>query len=120
MNGFRHDTKIPLKPKLQKRFYEALVLLNVLSIAQGDHIDEEPLEQIADPSELVDLRELMRAFLKQLAYICDAEKGGDTVTAIAAEQTPQGVILWIASNKCSEVHETRVKLLLNNILQRLR
>lgn len=111
---------VPVKPKLQKRFYEALVLLNILGRAQGDHIDEEPLEQTAEPSELVDLREIRRTFLKQLAYICDSEKGGDTTTALVAEQTPQGVVLWIASNRCSEVYEERVKLYLDRILRRLR
>src|SRR6202035_625732 len=70
-NGCKPGDVIPIKPKLQKRFYEALVLLNVLSKSRGEHIDEEPLEQVGDPSELVDEHELRRAFWKQLAYICD-------------------------------------------------
>ena len=37
------------------------------------------------------LRELRRAFLDQLAYVCDHVKDGDTVTAIALEALPSGV-----------------------------
>jgi hypothetical protein len=110
---------IPVNPKLQKRFYEAVVLLNVLSKSQGDHIDENPLGPAAEPSDLVNSGEIRRNFLKQLAYICDSEKGGDTTTAISAEQTPQGVVLWIASNKRSISHERKVKEFLDGILQRL-
>jgi len=94
-----------LNPKLQKRFYKAVILLNVLSKSQGDHIDEDPLNLAAEPSDLVNSCEIRRNFLKQLAYICDSEKGGDTTAAIAAEQTPQGLVLWIASNKCSAAEQ---------------
>jgi hypothetical protein len=68
-----------------KRFYEAAVLLIVLSKSQRDHIDEDPLGLAAEPSDLVNSYEIRRNFLKQLAYICDSEKGGDTTTAIAEE-----------------------------------
>ena len=44
------------------------------------------------------LRELRRTFLDQLAYVCDHVKGGDTVTAIALEALPSGVTFWITSN----------------------
>lgn len=114
------EDTIPVNPKLQKRFYEAVILLNVLSRSQGDHIDEDPLGPAAEPSDLVNSREIRRNFLKQLSYICDSEKGGDTTTAIGAEQTPQGVILWIASNKCSLIHDKKVKKYLDDILLRLR
>ncbi|KIN09150.1 hypothetical protein OIDMADRAFT_109644, partial [Oidiodendron maius Zn] len=53
--------------------------------------------EIRDPSDM-QLRELRRAFLDQLAYVCDNIKGGDTVTAIALEAQPSGAIFWVASN----------------------
>ena len=68
-----------------KRFYEAVVLLIVLSKSQGDHIDEDPLALAVEPSDLVNYCEIRRNSLKQVAYICDSEKGGDTTTAIAEE-----------------------------------
>ncbi|TVY82417.1 hypothetical protein LSUE1_G005846 [Lachnellula suecica] len=43
---------------------------------------------------------LRRPFLRHLAYLCDYEKGGDTTTAIALQQTPQNIVYWFASNKC--------------------
>jgi hypothetical protein len=111
---------IPVNPKLQNRFYEAIVLLNLLSKSQGDHIDEDPTGVTAEPSDLVGSCGIRRNFLKQLAYICDSEKGGDTTTAIGAEQTPEGLVLWIASNRCSSLHAQRVKNYLDDILLRLR
>jgi hypothetical protein len=114
------EVNIPVRPKLQKRFYEAVVLLNVLSKSQGDHIDEDPLDKAIEPSDLINSCEIRRNFLKQLAYICDSEKGGDTATAMAAEQTPQGIVLWIASNKCSPIQEKKVKIYLDGILHKLR
>jgi hypothetical protein len=32
--------------------------------------------------------------------MCDYDKGGDTVTAIGLELTPQRFIFWVASNSC--------------------
>jgi hypothetical protein len=43
---------IPVKPKLSRRFYEALVLLAVLGQNRGDRIDEESFESEDDPSGL--------------------------------------------------------------------
>ena len=41
------------------------------------------------------LCELKRNFLNQLAYVCDYIKGGDTVTAIALEAQPPLVTFWM-------------------------
>ncbi len=119
-SSLRTEDNIPINPKLQKRFYEAVALLNVLSKSQGDHIDEDAIDTAAEPSDLVNSCEIRRNFLKQLAYICDSEKGGDTTTAIAAEQTPQGIVLWVASNKCSPTQKRKVEIYLDGILHRLR
>lgn len=42
---------------------------------------------------------LRQLFLNHLAYSCDYEKGGDTVTAVALESRPQGPRYWISANK---------------------
>ncbi|PMD41861.1 hypothetical protein L207DRAFT_633163 [Hyaloscypha variabilis F] len=82
--------------RLQSRFYEPLVLLHILDRNGQQHISRCPSEDLVVPQ--VQLRELRRTFLGQLAYVCDYIKGGDTVTAMALEAQPYGVTFWLASN----------------------
>ena len=83
--------------KLMRRFYEPLILQHVLGPTRGDRIQCEPLDTL-DESEL-DNWNLRRSFLDRLAYICDFKKGGATVTAIALEQRPAGVVFWVVANE---------------------
>ena len=80
-----------------RRFYEPLILQHVLGPTCGDRIQCEPLDTL-DESEL-DNWNLRRSFLGRLAYICDFKKGGATVTAIALEQRPAGVVFWVVANE---------------------
>jgi len=93
--------------KLMMRFYEPLVLQHVLGPTRGDRIQCEPLDSL-DESDL-DNWNLRRSFLNHLAYICDFKKGGATVTAIALEQRPAGVVFWIVAN--ANVDDNVVKAL---------
>lgn len=51
-------------------------------------------------------------FLDHLCWLCDHRRGGQTVTAIAVQQTPAGSKFWLASNKrdksTSSVHLSSV------------
>ncbi|EDR06600.1 uncharacterized protein LACBIDRAFT_328865 [Laccaria bicolor S238N-H82] len=100
--------------KLMKRFYEALVLQHVLGITRGDHIPR-PLPDVQH-AEYLDGISLRRNFLEKLAFVCDYEKGGATVTAIALQQTPAAVIFWVAAN---EDVKSKVKPFLETILSSL-
>jgi len=82
--------------KLESRFYEPLVLLQILDRNSPQRISRCPSEDLAAPQ--LQLRELRRTFLDQLAYVCDHIKGGDTVTAIALEAQLPSVTFWVASN----------------------
>ena len=82
--------------KLMKRFYEPLVLQHVLGPTHSDCTQCEPLDSL-DKSEL-DNCNLQRLFLNYLTYICDFKRGGATVTAIALEQKPAGVVFWVVVN----------------------
>lgn len=82
--------------RLLKRFYEPLVLLHVLD-PNGERRTPRRAVDVTDTPDM-ELRELRRTFLDQLAYVCDNTKGGDTVTAMALEAQPSGVIFWVASN----------------------
>ena len=112
------STELTLHPrphdKLTRRFYETLVLQNVLGSTRGDHISRQPPD-VQDDEEL-DGISLRRNFLDKLAFVCDHEKGGATVTAIALQQTPAAVIFWVAAN---EDVKSKVKPFLENILSSL-
>ncbi len=91
-----HTPRLSPEDRLKSRFYEPLVLLHVLDRNGQQHISRCPSEDLVAPQ--LQLRELRRTFLGQLAYVCDYTKGGDTVTAMALEAQPSGVIFWVASN----------------------
>lgn len=65
---------------------------------------------------MLSIRDVRRQFLTELAYVCDYEKGGDTVTAIGLQNTPQGCVFWIAANTCPT---KRVVPFLKSLLQKL-
>lgn len=82
------------RERLLRRFYEPLVLLHTLGSTRGGHTNRLPVS----PSDSSLVQDCRRSFLNELAYVCDYEKGGDTVTAIGLESTPQGCTFWVASN----------------------
>ena len=87
-----------MSSKLLHRFYEPLGLLFALGKARGERTYKTlPSLKLVDS---LSTQELRREFLYELAFLCDHEKGGDTVTAIGLGQTPQGYIFWVAANEC--------------------
>ncbi|KAI1661202.1 hypothetical protein F4813DRAFT_346782 [Daldinia decipiens] len=78
--------------RLLRRFYEPLILLRVLGQTRGTHT----LVSQDDKSQSRQFRR--RRLLRNLSYLCDYEKGGDTTSSIALEDTDQCYIFWIASN----------------------
>ncbi|KAK0105428.1 hypothetical protein ONS96_004816 [Cadophora gregata f. sp. sojae] len=92
-----YQAYIPVEPKVNKRFYEALIMLSILGKNRGGRIPEKPFQHRSGlESEKGTLR---RLFIRSLAYLCDSEKGGQTTTAIALQQAQNGgVVYWVASN----------------------
>ena len=82
--------------KILRRFYEPLVLLRVLDPTRGAHRPDLITERGLDENS-----KLWRNFLDQLSFVCDSEKGGDTVTAVAPQRTNESPIYWLASNSIS-------------------
>lgn len=85
----------PREEKQIHRFYEPLVLLYTLGSERADRPPENPRMNMSS----ISTEDARRTFLKALAYVCDYDKGGDTVTAIGLEQTPEANVFWVASNK---------------------
>lgn len=89
----KHRSK---EEKLIKRFYEVLVLLRVLGQVQGDKINRQTLGD-ADIHSMTAV-EMRRMVMNHLCTMCDFLKGGDTVTAMAVENLPQGPRYWVAAH----------------------
>ncbi|KAK6513603.1 hypothetical protein TWF506_008040 [Arthrobotrys conoides] len=93
------DTCAPqVSQKLWQRFYEPIVLLSAYGKSQGVHFKSTDDEEGWSDGN----RDPKKQFLDQLAYICDYETGGDTVTAVAVEHGPE-LKYWIAGNTNKEV-----------------
>ena len=76
--------------RLLSRFYEPLVLLRTLGQTRGQHSSLSSSSGTETSAR--------RQFLNDLAFICDYEKGGDTVTAIAVQHLPEHAVFWLAAN----------------------
>jgi hypothetical protein len=103
--------RFDLHDRQLSRFYEPLVLLYTLGTTRGEHTHTAP-----STTSYVPLKDLRRKFLTELAYMCDYDKGGDTVTAIGLESTPQGHVYWVASNTCPK---TKIVPFLKSLLVRI-
>ncbi|KAI5812961.1 hypothetical protein BZA77DRAFT_322726 [Pyronema omphalodes] len=86
---------IPISPKQHRRFFLAALLLHTLNPIRGERRRRQNL-----PHDLHDIsHDILRdRFLDAVAYICDKEKGGNTVAAAALQDDPGGPILVLASN----------------------
>ena len=84
--------------RILSRFYEPLILLCTLGRTRGEHRPTD-FPRSADVTSWP-LKYVRRLFLNQLAFLCDYDTGGDSVTAISIQHTPQRRIFWIAANIC--------------------
>ncbi|KAF3056492.1 hypothetical protein GL218_06616 [Daldinia childiae] len=75
--------------KLLHRFYEPLILARVLGQTRGTHTSAPQHDESQSGR---------RRLLSNLSYLCDYDKGGDTTSSIALEDTDECYIFWIASN----------------------
>jgi hypothetical protein len=111
VNGWPGPAGARLSSKLLHRFYEPLGLLYALGKTRGEHTPRtSPSHEQVDSFSALELK---REFLNELAFLCDYKKGGDTVTALALGQTPQGYVFWVAANKCPR---TRIVPFLRELL----
>ncbi|KAI0382517.1 hypothetical protein F5Y04DRAFT_252850 [Hypomontagnella monticulosa] len=76
--------------RLLYRFYEPLILLRALGQTRGKHTSSP---QDASPTE-----SRRRRLLRNLSYLCDYEKGGETTSAIGLEENEQCFVFWVSSN----------------------
>ncbi|KAI0010792.1 hypothetical protein F4779DRAFT_576130 [Xylariaceae sp. FL0662B] len=83
--------------RLISRFYEPLVLLRVLGKTRRAHLP--------GPYDSTPLESKRRRFLRNLSYLCDYEKGGQTTCSIGIEDRPECFNFWVASNKISVVEK---------------
>ncbi|KAL3475091.1 hypothetical protein BJX99DRAFT_271392 [Aspergillus californicus] len=77
--------------RLLSRFYEPLVLLRLLGKSGGYSTPRPPDLDAAQATR--------RTFLKNLSFICDYDRGGQTCTAMGLESTKACYRFWAASYK---------------------
>lgn len=87
------DEYLRVASKLEKRFYEVMVVLWAFDRIRGSRIQRFPANE--DHTS----QELRRSFIDSLAYACDSQKGGKTTSAALLQQLPQGVVVWLAGNR---------------------
>ncbi|WAO94014.1 Hypothetical protein NCS54_01157600 [Fusarium falciforme] len=76
--------------RILSRFFEFLALFSILRKAEGPHVIIN--------YNLSTLEATRRRFLRNLCFICDYKKGGDTTTSIAVEDQPDCFMFWMAGN----------------------
>lgn len=76
--------------RLIYRFYEAIYLLSLLGNTRGLHV-----ATVFDSSNFIAVR---RRFLKNLAFLCDNVKGGNSTASIAVQDRPDCFVFWVSSN----------------------
>ncbi|KAH6871821.1 hypothetical protein B0T10DRAFT_590604 [Thelonectria olida] len=76
--------------RLIARFYEALILLSIVQKVQGPHIIASHYDATLTASR--------RRFIKNLAFICDSDKGGEQTSSIAIQECENCFRFWLASN----------------------
>lgn len=107
-----------LPPSLRKRFYEPIILLDVLgSIYKNNVVKEPDLESDAGKP----LQQQYFVFLNKLAQICDSQKGelGKTCSAIVILDS--GTLEYrLASNRRDEYELSTTREYLKGILNDLR
>lgn len=94
--------------RLRHRFYEPLLFLWMLNPARGPTYEQPTINQ---PSH--DFFSQWREFLDCLSWMCDFDHGGKTISAVAAEQTVDGIRFWLTSK-----HEVALDRL-RDILEKL-
>ncbi|OAA34253.1 hypothetical protein ISF_10019 [Cordyceps fumosorosea ARSEF 2679] len=95
--------------RLLSRFYEALFLLHSLDPTRALHAPH-PISRCPE-------RELRREFMRDLAFICDGQKGPLMFTAIGVAEVEEGgeVVFFVASKKsrkCKKMLERSLTMLL--------
>ncbi|KAI1469741.1 uncharacterized protein F4812DRAFT_301628 [Daldinia caldariorum] len=76
--------------RLLHRFYEPLILSRVLGQTRGTHT--------STPQDGEGQSRRRRRLLRNLAYLCDHDKGGDETSSVALEDNDQCHVFWVASN----------------------
>ena len=89
------EALVPMRRKVERRFYEPLLLLSALGQMRGERVKAEIITDTLCPN----IQQIRRNFVDGIAYICSFEREPKRVTAVAMEKRPQGIIVWLAANE---------------------
>lgn len=104
-------------PRAIELLYQPMVLENALNRAFNQYREDhdEPLATPMDslPSSL----QMFRCFVNKLALVCDSDRGGRTVTAIAIIQGKDCAVYVVASNSRAVGEQKEVEEFLTKLLR---
>lgn len=91
MNTQRMIPRLDKYDALVRRLFEILMLSDIIKKVHESHsIVSHDLSSIAG---------VRRRFLKNLAFICDYDKGGPTTSTVAVEERIDCCVIWVSSNE---------------------
>lgn len=102
---------IPIKPKMKKRMYEHIVFLH--GLVNSLNPIESPVQSSISEEAILENR--FHHFVNSLATICDAKRGGSTVTAITVLDNP--VTYIVASNRRNDEQLKSLHVFLERVLR---
>lgn len=79
---------------LIKKVQEGLFVKSLIQHAQPDHALSYGRPSSGDQPVVVS----WHRFLDELCHLCQFKRGGDDITAMAAQQRQNGTVFWIATN----------------------
>ncbi|ROT39949.1 hypothetical protein SODALDRAFT_332098 [Sodiomyces alkalinus F11] len=103
--------------KLKRRFYESIVFGVALKNIFHNNFEVSDRTPNSEPDANEGAEQAYHRFVYRLAHICDNEKGGSTVTAIAVLEEPDCIRYLVGSNERKGQQEVEVKDFLTKILR---
>ncbi|KAK5994809.1 hypothetical protein PT974_03193 [Cladobotryum mycophilum] len=106
---------LPIRRRLLRRFYEPIVLEAALKNARQG-FDGPQREPNAAGDNADNAEGTFQFFVNRLAQVCDSQKGGDTVSAVAVLQEADCVHYIVGSNRRKPVEVPDVQVFLTKLL----
>lgn len=108
----------PIKGKLRKRFYEAVVFLSALTTTW--EVNRQPVLHDLSSSSNNPSETTFKSFVNTLSEFCDVRQGGDSVTAFAVLDLQDRIQYRFACNKIKTNGLERAKTFVADLLTTLR
>ncbi|CAN8104257.1 unnamed protein product [Discula destructiva] len=118
MSNAMLSARAPLKSKLRRRFYEAVVFLSALTTTWESNRRSASYESV--PLYNNSFESTFKSFVNTLSQFCDERPGGDSVTAFAVLDLQDRIQYRFACNQIKRSKLEEVKAFVTDLLTTLR